>query len=226
MKEFILDNFSNIGDATVSGILLNNVVALLLGLFIMFTYWVTYSGIAYSKRFNVSLGMLLIITTLIMNVISSNIALSLGMVGALSIIRFRTAVKDVRDATFIFWCIAAGIACGISKYLPALIGSVTLFVFLFLFRQIGTEDKYLIIIKGTGKSLHSVEVVIMEYYCGHAHLRAKNVFEDSMDLIYEVNTKTLKRAAKTERPSIEEELFCIEGVTSVNQIEQSDDMSR
>ncbi|MEG0091440.1 MAG: DUF4956 domain-containing protein, partial [Oscillospiraceae bacterium] len=133
MKQFILNNFQDIGNATLSSIVLNNIVALLLGLFIMFTYWATYSGTAYSKKFNVSLGMLLVITTMIMNVISSNIALSLGMVGALSIIRFRTAVKDVRDATFIFWCIAAGIACGISKYTPALIGSITLFLFLLVF---------------------------------------------------------------------------------------------
>ncbi|MEF9839849.1 MAG: DUF4956 domain-containing protein [Lachnospiraceae bacterium] len=226
MKEFILDNFSNMGNATFSGALLNNVVAVLLGLFIMFTYWATYSGTAYSKKFNVSLGMLLIITTLIMNVISSNIALSLGMVGALSIIRFRTAVKDVRDATFIFWCIAAGIACGISKYMPALIGSVTIFVFLMIFRQVGSEDKYIIIIKGTVESLRSIEGVMGAYYSGRAHLRAKNVIEDRVDLVYEVSARTLVRGAKRANQPIEDELFHIEGVTSVNQVIQSDDMSR
>ncbi|MEG1406492.1 MAG: DUF4956 domain-containing protein [Ruthenibacterium sp.] len=226
MKQFILDNFSNIGGATFGAILLNNVVAVLLALFVMFTYWLTYSGTAYSKKFNVSLGMLLIITTLIMNVISSNIALSLGMVGALSIIRFRTAVKDVRDATFIFWCIAAGISCGIAKYMPALIGSVTLFVFLLIFKQVGAEDKYLIIIKGTAKALRSIEVAVAEYYAGRAHLRVKNMIGDSVDLVYEVSVKTLARAAKKSSFPIEDELFRIEGVTSVNQVEQSDDMSR
>ena len=67
---------------------------------------------------------------MIMSIISNNIALSLGMVGALSIIRFRTAVKDVRDATYIFWAIAAGIGCGVSQYALIVIGSAFLLLFL------------------------------------------------------------------------------------------------
>ena len=108
--------------ATVSSmtvLLLNSVAALLVSCIIFLSYRLTYSGTAFSKKFMVSLGMMTLVTTIIMNVISNNVALSLGMVGALSIIRFRTAVKDVRDATYIFWCIAVGICCGVGDYLVA-----------------------------------------------------------------------------------------------------------
>ena len=84
--------------ATVSSmtvLLLNSVAALLVSCIIFLSYRLTYSGTAFSKKFMVSLGMMTLVTTIIMNVISNNVALSLGMVGALSIIRFRTAVKDV-----------------------------------------------------------------------------------------------------------------------------------
>ncbi len=89
-------------------------------------------GLHTAGKFNISIGSITIITAMIMSIISNNIALSLGMVGALSIIRFRTAVKDVRDATYIFWAIAAGIGCGVSQYALIVIGSAFLLLFLLL----------------------------------------------------------------------------------------------
>ena len=99
MREFIVENLTNTEALSVTVILMNNVIALIAAFFIMFTYKISYTGPAYSRKFNISIGSITIITAMIMSIISNNIALSLGMVGALSIIRFRTAVKDVRDAT-------------------------------------------------------------------------------------------------------------------------------
>ena len=87
----------------------------------VWAYRFSHSGAVYSARFNVSLLMMTLITTMIMNVIGNNISLSLGMVGALSIVRFRTAIKDTRDTAYIFWCIAVGICCGVSYYALAAI---------------------------------------------------------------------------------------------------------
>ena len=109
MREFIVENLTNTEALSVTVILMNNIIALIVSFFIMFIYKISYVGTAYSRKFNISIGTITIITAMIMSIISNNIALSLGMVGALSIIRFRTAVKDVRDATYIFWAIAAGI---------------------------------------------------------------------------------------------------------------------
>ena len=116
MRAYILENLTNTESLDLAVILLNNTVSLVMAFFIMFTYKISYTGSAYSRRFNVAIGSITLITTMIMSVISNNVALSLGMVGALSIIRFRTAVKDVRDATYIFWAIAVGIGCGVSQY--------------------------------------------------------------------------------------------------------------
>ena len=78
-----------------------------------------------------------------MSVIGNNIALSLGMVGALSIVRFRTAIKDVRDTAYIFWCIAVGICCGVSEYFLVGVGSLVIFLVLLLLGAVHSDDVYL-----------------------------------------------------------------------------------
>jgi len=226
MKNFIMDNFTNVATSDLNTIILNNLVAIAISLFILFIYRITYSGTAYSKKFNISLGMMTIVTALIMNVISSNIALSLGMVGALSIIRFRTAVKDVRDATFIFWCIAVGICCGVSQYLPAAIGSITVALFLIVMRQTSKEGQYLIIVRSTAEAQNKVEAAIIQYFSKAAHLRVRNTTKDYGDLIYEVSRREISKALNKTKASISERLLKIEGVISVDQVEQTDDISR
>ena len=109
-----------------------------------------------------------------MSVISNNIALSLGMVGALSIIRFRAPVKDTRDATFIFWGIAVGVACGVSQYLLAAISSVVVFLFLLLMKQTHSEGKLLLIIKCSLEAQNMVQVVVDKYFSKNARQRMKN----------------------------------------------------
>ena len=94
------------GSLTMQNVILNFAAACILSLLIYLSYRVSHSGAVYSRKFNVSLVMLTLVTTLVMNVIGNNIALSLGMVGALSIVRFRTAIKDSRDTVYIFWAIA------------------------------------------------------------------------------------------------------------------------
>ena len=113
MKDFIYKLLYD--SATVVSPILaieNMAVALVLGTIVCVTYKLTYSGVSYSKKFNTSLIMLSLITTMVMNILGSSLALSLGMVGALSIIRFRTAVKDPRDTTYIFWAISIGLGAG------------------------------------------------------------------------------------------------------------------
>lgn len=225
MKNFIMDNFTNIVTSNLNTIIINNLVAIIISFFILFIYRITYSGTAYSKKFNSSLGMMTIVTALIMNVISSNIALSLGMVGALSIIRFRTAVKDVRDATFIFWCIAVGICCGVSQYIPAAIGSVTISLFLLIMRQTSKVEQYLIIVRSTAEAQNKVEAAIDQYFSKAAHLRVRNTSKEHGDLIYEVSGREINKALKNLKASISEKLIKIEGVISVDQVEQTEDIS-
>ena len=130
MKEFFssllagLQNAFSFGDLGVVRILLTLALAFLLGMFIFTIYRKTFSGVMYSKNFGVSLVMLSMVTSFIILPITSNLTLSLGMVGALSIVRFRTAVKDPIDTVYMFWSIAVGISLGAKFFLPAILASV------------------------------------------------------------------------------------------------------
>jgi uncharacterized membrane protein YhiD involved in acid resistance len=210
----------------VNTILLNNCVVIVTAFFIMLTYWLTYSGTAYSKKFNVSLGMITIVTTLIMSVISNNIALSLGMVGALSIIRFRTAVKDTRDATFIFWCIAVGISCGVSQYLLAGISSVVIFLFLLVMKQAHEDGKLLLIVKCEVPAQDKVQATVEQYFGRAARQRMKNASPQSCEIVYEISQHNMRKAIEKNHIDIVTVLLKIEGVMNVNQVEQSEDISR
>ena len=97
------------GSLSLSEILFNLIAGVVVGGIIFLSYRLSHSGAVYSPKFNASLWMLTVVTSMVMCVIGNNVALSLGMVGALSIVRFRTAIKDARDTAYIFWCVAAGI---------------------------------------------------------------------------------------------------------------------
>ena len=164
MKDYILNYLLEQDQLGVEQLLLNMLVAFCIGLVIYATYRLTYTGTAYSKKFNVSLLAMSLITTLIMSVISNNIALSLGMVGALSIVRFRTAIKDPRDTTFIYWCIAVGICCGVSYYLVSAIGSLVVASLMIIMGQIHGDGKYLIVVRSEVMAEKQVESVLYNFF--------------------------------------------------------------
>lgn len=112
MKDKILSLFTNPSEMTPEQIVLNIGIAAVLGFFIFISYYISHRGTIYSKKFNASLVILAALTGTVMTVIGNNIALSLGMVGALSIVRFRTAIKDSRDTVYIFWSIIVASAAG------------------------------------------------------------------------------------------------------------------
>lgn len=226
MREFILENLVNVETIGLAEIVINNAVALLMAFFVMFTYKITYSGPAYSKKFNISLGAIIITTTMIMSVISNNVALSLGMVGALSIIRFRTAIKDVKDATFIFWAIAAGIGCGVAQYSLVGIGSIFLLVFFMVTRQVAETENQLMIIEGKPECQNEILAAMDDHFHGKAHLSMKNLTETSCEMIYRIDTKSLNRANEREMIEIGERMLKIEGVRRFNLVEQQDSISR
>ncbi len=226
MKDLLLESFTGLGALDLGTIILNNCVTVIIALFIMFTYRITYSGVAYSRKYNISLGMITIITTLIMSVISNNVALSLGMVGALSIVRFRTAVKDVRDAAYIFWSIAVGICCGVSQYILAAISSVIILLFLVLFRQIGPDNRMLLIVRGELSVQNKAEAAVMQHFGKAVRRRMKNATPDHCELVYEVGQNAIKKSDERAKIDIVQKLMKIEGIQNVNLVEQADDISR
>lgn len=226
MRDFVLENLISTEGLDFSVLLLNNVVALAVAFFVMGVYKFTYSGAAYSRKFNISLGMIVIITTSIMCVISNNVALSLGMVGALSIIRFRTAVKDVRDAAFIFWAISIGIGCGVSQYVLVGIGSLFLFIFMLLTRQVIPDNRKLLIIRGELEVQKDIEKIIKNFFGSAAHQVVKSAVGSSFELVYGISASQVKKASRKKSVDIVQELMKLEGVASANLIEQTDDIGR
>ena len=195
MKEQLMNYLvTNTGALTIQDILLNFLVGAVIGAVIFLSYRISHSGAVYSARFNVSLVMLTMVTTLVMNVIGNNIALSLGMVGALSIVRFRTAIKDPRDTAYIFWCIAVGICCGVSEYLIAAIGSAVIFGLMLIFGFVRSNERYLIVFRGGVDCGESLENLVESKFQGKARLAVQNTTEDSVEYIYEISEQQLKKA--------------------------------
>lgn len=172
-------------------ITLNMLITLVMVIFIYWVYKKTYSGVMYSKNFNITIMLISTVTAMVMMVIGSNLALSLGMVGALSIIRFRAAIKDPKDIGFLFWGIAVGLSAGTGSYGIAMIGSIIIAIILFVFNiPSNDESSYLLIIKGNNIKLDKVTEIISKYITKYK-LRMKSTNSVSQEIIYEVNLKNV-----------------------------------
>lgn len=226
MKEQLMNYLSmNTGALTLQDVLLNFFVAAVIGVVIFLSYRLSHSGAAYSARFNVSLVMLTLVTTLVMNVIGNNVALSLGMVGALSIVRFRTAIKDPRDTAYIFWAIAVGICCGVAEYLIAGVGSAVIFGLMLIFGFVQNNERYLIVIRGGVESSKDIERLMDQKFNGGACLRVQNTTANSAEYIYEVSERQLQSANK-KGGNVVSYLYNGAKLDAVNVICQNDEINR
>ena len=224
MKEQLIDVLNaNSTTLSMSQILINFAVALVIGLLIFISYRTSHTRVVYSARFNVSLLMLVMVTTLVMSVIGNNVALSLGMVGALSIVRFRTAVKDPRDTAYIFWCISVGICCGVSEYRAAVAGSAVIFVLLVVFGLVQDNNRYLLVVRGDREHEKEVFDAVSDYYNKKAAIKVNNSTASTSEIIFEISQKLVDMAAKKEE-SISEVLLKINGTQSINLVVQNDEM--
>lgn len=228
MKEYLYQLFEGgSGNLDFEVIMTRFIVSVIIAAFIFLSYRLSHSGSVYSAKFNVSLAALTVITTMVMIVIGNNIALSLGMVGALSIVRFRTAIKDSRDTVYIFWTIVVGICCGSGDYLIAAVGSAVVFAVLLVLGRIRTDNRALIIIRTARMNELKVESLIFQYYDRRAILRAKNTTDENIEFIYELNGKYLRNSAGeiTMGKSITEAVYELGGVEYFNIVMQNDDIS-
>ena len=187
IKKSVLENFT--GTISVGSIMLSLLVAFVIGLFIIYVYKKTYTGVVYSKAFSLCILMLCMVTSIIIRTISSNISLSLGMVGALSIVRFRTAVKEPVDTGFMFWGIAAGIMAGAGLYIPALAASLGIGILYFASYLMGfkTASRYLLVLKYEASAHASVMRKLKNIK--KFKVRSKSIFGDKVELSLEVDVK-------------------------------------
>ena len=232
MKRYLYEIISNSGNLSTEDIIIRIVVAAALGGAIFLSYWITHSGTIYSRKFNITLLTLTILTATVMTVIGNNIALSLGMVGALSIIRFRTSIKDSRDTIYIFWTIIVGICCGVGDYVVAGVGSSVVFLVLLLFGRVRSENRMLLIIRAQRDREEEIRKILFSYFKKPPVIKAQNTTETTVEFIYEVNHKMLAAAQRNQavaadgsKPSLNDQLYALGGVHYVDLVVQSDEIT-
>jgi len=166
------------------------VLAFLLGLFIFMIYKKTFSGVMYSSSFGVTLVALTMITTLVILAVTSNVVLSLGMVGALSIVRFRTAIKEPLDIAFLFWSIAVGIVLAAGMIPLAVIGSVVIGLMLLVFANKKSHvNPYILVIRCAD---HTTETTTMEFLKSKTQrcvVKSKTAQKGEVELNLEIRLK-------------------------------------
>lgn len=214
IKKSVIAEFT--GTISVDKVLLSLAVAFIIGVFIIYVYKKTYSGVIYSKSFSLCIILLTMVTSMIIRTISSNLALSLGMVGALSIVRFRTAIKEPTDTAFMFWGITAGIMSGAGLYLVAIIASVGIGVLYMVGYTMGfkTNRQFLFILKYEASSDKRIINALKKL--PKTKLKSKSIVKNTIELTFEVELKD-------DNTKILDDFKDIDGVVSASVISYQND---
>ncbi len=180
----------NFSTNQVLPLLVTVILAFVIGLFVYLIYRLTFSGVIYSKTFNMSLVMLTMVTTMVILIMSNNVKLSLGMVGALSIVRFRTAIKDPIDTVFMFWAIAEGIVLGAGFYLAAIVGAILIGVFMLLLASSKKKASlpYLLILHYEERASKQIKSMVAQI--PYARVKSKTVQREGIELAVELRIRS------------------------------------
>jgi uncharacterized membrane protein YhiD involved in acid resistance len=216
LQEFLTE-FINPSNAysslTIDRIVLAILLSFVINIFIFYIYRKTFKGVIYNRQFNVGLVLTGLVVTLVVLPISSNIALSLGMLGALSIVRFRTAIKDPKDIGFTFWVITVGIICGAGLYIVAIIGVPIIAVLLFLLERTRFQgpEPYLLVLHYIQEAESSVQTALPKH-----KIRSRTVNAEGIELMAEV------RMNQKEIPTVDN-LLKIQGVRDASIVSYTSD---
>ena len=215
-----LDRAANI---SIPDILVSLFISFAIGLLIYFVYTKTFKGVMHSSSFGISLIAMNLITALAILTISSNLLISLGMVGALSIVRFRTVVKEPLDLVYMFWAITSGIIVGAGLIPLALIGTVVIGLILFVFINRKTSDQpYVVVISCGGEQAETESVRLLEAHTKKHVVKAKTVSREGVELTVEVRLKASK-ASKESSTQFLNDLLGVEGVNNATLVSYNGD---
>lgn len=184
--------------------------------FIMYkTFKNSRSEIVYDSKFNVTLVMIGIVVTLMLQLVESNLALSVGIMGSLSIVRFRTNTKDPRDLGFVFWAMGIGLASATSNWEIGLLGSLVLAAFLSITSdRKATEGAMLIVVRGSESNVPLIADTVLRNV-SNARLKAENLLTNSFEIVYEIKT------SHEVQQKLMSEIMTVNGVDSVNMLAPS-----
>ena len=207
IKKSVLEGFSY-ADLSTTKIMTTLIITFAIALYIFFVYKMVTKSAFYFKSFNISMAIISVVTAGIILAMQSSIVISLGMVGALSIVRFRTAIKDPMDLLFLFWSIGTGIICGAGLYKIAIILAVLVTIgILILDMQPVRISPYLLIINADSKEIEDSVLELVKSN-GAYKMKSKNITAKGMDMILEVKTKNDKELI--------DQLSELKGITSVS----------
>lgn len=183
-KSSFLENVSSVN---IFDMALAMILAFGVGMFIFFVYKKTYAGVMYSPSFGAALLALTMITTLVILAVTSNVVLSLGMVGALSIVRFRTAIKEPMDIAFLFWAIAAGIVLAAGLIPLAVFGSVVIGIILLIFaNHKDNSAPYIVVLSCENSDSEKSATSLLAEYTKKLSVKSKTVRKGNVELHVEI----------------------------------------
>lgn len=217
LKKSFLEGYGavNIDFATI---VMCMVITVLVAVYIFMIYRMVNRRAFYNRSFNLSLVALAVITAAVILTIQSNIVISLGMVGALSIVRFRTAVKDPMDLVFLFWSISAGIICGAGFAVVAVVASVVITVIILLCDRMPMDTAAVILlVNSTDYKTESRIMEVVERHCESSKVKARNLTKDKLNMAIEVKTK--------EGGKLVEQLMDLSSVTSASLVDHDGEVT-
>ncbi len=190
-SDIFKSNFlANVTSVTVLDMFLALALSFAVGLYIFLIYKKTYAGVMYSSSFGVTLIAMTMISTFVILAVTSNVVLSLGMVGALSIVRFRTAIKEPMDIAFLFWSIAAGIVLAAGLIPLAVIGSVIIGVIILLFANRKSHvNPYIVVLQCDGQDSEKAATEYLKAHTGRMNIKSKSVQKGAIELNLEIRLK-------------------------------------
>ena len=207
-KKSFLEGYAS-AEITTTTVIVALGIACVLALYIFFVYRVVTRKTFYSKNFNISLAGVTVITAGLILTMQSSIVLSLGMVGALSIVRFRTAIKDPMDLMFLFWSISVGIICGAGLSQIAVILSVIITVGILVLDHLPVaKAPMLLVVNADNPDAEEVVSRAVAKYVKHFNVKSRNMTQNSLDLVVELRTNQGSQLLR--------EVMALEGVVSAS----------
>ena len=188
-KKSFLEGFTSM-DISTGKIAATLIVTALLALYIFAIYRLVTRKVFYSKNFNISLAVMSLITAAIILAMQSNLVISLGMVGALSIVRFRTAIKDPMDLAFLFWSISIGIICGAGLYEIALVTSVGVTVFILVLDMLPVgKAPMMLVVNSSEMNGEKAVLDVVGKYARYYKVKSRNLSKGRLDMVVELRVK-------------------------------------
>lgn len=198
IKNSVYESFGGGTGLSTVNILIILAVACLVGLYIFMIYKLSSKAAFYSKDLNMTLAGMTLVVAAIMIAMQSNLIVSLGMVGALSIVRFRNAVKNPMDLLYLFWAVSAGIICGVGLYILAIILCAAMTVMLLVLEAIpACKASSLLVVRGPSDQINCEHINnLVNKYCKYAKEKSRSIKNNETELIIEVKTKAQEELLK------------------------------